>query len=317
MLTAIGMFGLGLFLLLLGGDSVLRGASGLAQRFGLSPFAAGLLLVAFATSVPELVVNAYAFSVGQTDLALGNAVGSNIVNIGLTLAAAAVVTPLLITMRLLAVEIVFILVATGLVLMFGLDGRIERWEGGVLLAGFAGFLFLVFRRGREESAQVQSELAAFAVTSTGLVQNLVRFVFAAALLYFGSKLVVQQAPVIGLALGMGSMLTGLTIVAIGTALPEAVTAALAAYKGQGNVVAGHALGACLFNLLFIVGGMAALRPLPLPASFVTLELPAAMAFGLLLFPLLGGDLRLSRREGGWLLLAFAGWLGIELFFAFA
>ena len=316
MVNAIGMFVLGLFLLLLGGDSVLKGASGLAQRLGLSPFAAGLLLVAFATSVPELAVNVYAFAVGQTDLALGNAVGSNIVNIGLTLGMAAVFAPLLISMRLLAAEIVFILVASGTVLLFGLDGMIARWEGGVLLAGFVAFLAFVFQRGREENAEVQKELAAFAVTSTGLVQNLIRLVFAAALLFFGSRLVVESAPVIGLALGMGSLLTGLIIVAIGTALPEVVTAAIAARNGQGNVVAGHVLGACLFNLLFIVGGMAVLRPLPLPASFITLELPAAMAFALLLYPVLGGDLNISRREGGWLMFAFALWLGFELFVAF-
>lgn len=316
MVNAIGMFVLGLFLLLLGGDSVLKGASGLAQRLGLSPFAAGLLLVAFATSVPELAVNVYAFAVGQTDLALGNAVGSNIVNIGLTLGMAAVFAPLLISMRLLAAEIVFILVASGTVLLFGLDGMIARWEGGVLLAGFVAFLAFVFQRGREENAEVQKELAAFAVTSTGLAQNLIRLVFAAALLFFGSRLVVESAPVIGLALGMGSLLTGLIIVAVGTALPEVVTAAIAARNGQGNVVAGHVLGACLFNLLFIVGGMAVLRPLPLPASFITLELPAAMAFALLLYPVLGGDLNISRREGGWLMFAFALWLGFELFVAF-
>jgi cation:H+ antiporter len=310
--NSMAMFVLGLFLLLLGGDSVIKGASGLAQRFGLSPFAAGLLLVAFATSVPELAVNAYALAAGQGDLALGNAVGSNIVNIGLTLALAALFAPLLVTMRLLAAELVFVLVATGVVLLFGLDGRIARWEGAVLLAGFVALLLFVFRRGRQESPAVQQELAEFAVTSTGPLQNLLRFVFAAALLYFGSRLVVQHAPVIGLALGMGPMLTGLTLVAIGTALPEVVTAAIAARNGQGNVVAGHVLGACLFNLLFIVGGMAAWRPLPLPASFVSLEVPAAMAFALALIPILGGDLRIRRGEAAWLLGGFALWLGFEL-----
>jgi cation:H+ antiporter len=220
-------------------------------------------------------------------------------------------------MRVLAAEVVFILVATGLVLLFGLDGRIARWEGAVLLAGFVALLLFVFRRGRQESPAVQQELAEFAVTSTGPLQNLLRFVFAAALLYFGSRLVVQNAPVIGLALGMGSMLTGLTLVAIGTALPEVVTAAIAARNGQGNVVAGQVLGACLFNLLFIVGGMAAWHPLVLPASFVTLELPAAMAFAFLLLPILGGDLKIKRAEATWLLLGFALWLGFELFLALA
>jgi cation:H+ antiporter len=308
----IGFFLLGILLLLLGGDSVLRGASGLSQRFGVSPAAAGLLMVLFAGSIPEIVVNAYAVSAGQPDLALGNAVGSNIVNIGLTLGLAALVAPLLATMRLLAVEVVLVLVATGAVLLAGLDGTIARWEGALLLAGFVAFLALAFRRMRDEPAAVQQELAAHANTSSNLVQNLVRLALAGVVLFFGSKLVVQHAPPIGLALGMGPMLTGLVVVAIGTAIPEFVIAGMAAAKGQGNVVVGAALGACLVNLLLVVGGMAAWQPLALPVSFLRLELPAAMAFALLLYPVLGGDLDIRRREGLVLMLAFGAWLAFQL-----
>lgn len=313
MAESIGYFALGLGLILLGGDSLLRGLSGLAQRLGLSPFAAGLLIIAFATSIPELVVNAYAWSTGQSDLAFGNAVGSNIVNLGLTLGVAALTAPVLISMRLLAAEVVLILVASGLVLFFGLDGVIARWEGGVLLAGFAGFLIFMFARGHQESAAVQAELTDFAETSSGLSRNLTRIAFAGVLLFFGAKFVVSGAPALGQALGFGSMLTGLLVVAIGTALPEVVLLVLVARARQGNIVGGHALGACLFNLLFIVGGMAALRPLAMPASFVTIELPAAMAFALALVPMLGGDLRLSRREGGILVLMFVLWVGFECY----
>src|SRR4249919_2838027 len=161
-MSAMAMFALGLLLLLLGGDSLLKGSAGLAQRLGLSPFASGLLLVAFGTSIPELVVNAYAVHTGASDLALGNAIGSNVVNIGLTLGVAALVSPLLASMRLLAAEVVFVLVASGMVLAFGLDGSIARWEGGLLLAGFAGFLVFTFSRGREEAPEVHKELAEFA-----------------------------------------------------------------------------------------------------------------------------------------------------------
>lgn len=309
----IGFLLLGILLLLLGGDSALRGASGLAQKLGASPFAAGLLLVVFASSIPELVVNAYAVSVGAPDLALGNAVGSNVVNIALTLGIAALVAPLVGTMRLLAVEVVLVLVATGAVLLFGLDGSIARWEGGVLLAGFAGFLVLAFRRARHEAPAVREELTAHATTSANLLQNLFRLALAGVVLFFGSKLVVGHAPAIGLAMGMGPMLTGLVVVAIGTALPEIAIAALAAWKGQGNVVLGASLGACLVNLLLVVGAMAAWRPLAMPASFVSLELPAAMAFALLLYPVLAGDLEVRKREGILLVVAFLAWLGFQLF----
>ncbi len=308
MIISIAWFVLGLVLLLLGGDSVVKGASGLAQRLGLSPFQAGLLLVAFATSMPELAVNAYAVHAGNTDLALGNAVGSNVVNIGLTLALAALAAPLLLQMRLLAGQLVFLLVATGLLLLFALDGVVARWEGGVLLAGFVAMIGFLLLRGRQEPAPVQQELADFAETRTNLLQNLLRLVIAAVVLFFGGRLVVEQAPVIGAALGFGSVLTGLILVAIATALPEVVTAVMAARQGQGNVIAGTVLGASLFNVLVIVGGMAVLQPVAVPASFVSLELPAAMAFVLALYPILGGDLRISRREGGVLLALFLLWV---------
>ncbi len=312
MIVSIGYFVLGLFLLLLGGDSVVKGASGLAQRLGWSPFKAGLLLVAFATSIPELAVNAMAFSRGNTDLALGNAVGSNIVNIGLTLAVAAIAAPLLLQMRLLAGQIVFLLVATGLLLVFALDGALARWEGAVMLAGFIALLAYMLSRSNQEPAVVQTELAQFADTRTGMVQNLVRVAIAAVALFFGGKLVVENAPLLGSAMGFGSLLTGLLLVAIATALPEVVTAVMAARQGQPNVVAGHVLGASLFNLLFIVGGMAVIKPIVIPASFVGLELPAAMAFVLALYPIFGGDLRISRREGGVLLALFVAFVAFEL-----
>lgn len=312
MLGATGYFALGIVLLLLGGDSAVKGASGLAQRLGLSPFVAGLLLIAFATSLPELAINAYALQHNQVELALGNAVGSNVVNIGLTLAVAALVAPLALRMRLLAAQLVFALVATGAVLFFARDGRLEAWEGGVLCFGFLAALWFYLRRGSAEETSVQAQFVAFAETRTGLVQNLARLAIAAVVLYFGSKLIVQSAPVLGQALGLAPLATGLIVVAIGTALPEVVVAAIAARQGQGDVVAGQVLGACLVNLLLVVGGMAIMQPLVIPASFVSLELPAAMAFALALYPIIGGDLTVSRREGGILLALFAAWLAFEL-----
>jgi cation:H+ antiporter len=314
----LGWFIGGLVLLLLGGDSMVKGVSGFAQSLGVVPHRAGLYLLAFATSIPELAVNAYAIGVGQPDLALGNAVGSNIVNIGLTLGVAAVAAPLVVRMRLVATQVVLLLVAGGAVLLFGLDGTLARWEGGVLLAGFAGLLALYAARIGNEEATVTAELAEYADTAPGMARNLVRIVVAGAVLYLGARWIVGAVmPAdghVGLAaaLGFGPLLAGLLVVAIGTAVPEAAMAVIAARAGQGNVVAGHVLGASLFNFLLVLGGMAVIRPLALPASFVTVEVPAAMAFALALYPLLAGDLRLSRRDGGVLLGLFVLWVGYEL-----
>lgn len=312
MMEALGFFAIGLVLLALGGDSIVKGASGLAQKLGASPFVAGLLLVAFGTSLPELSVNLRAYMVGAQDLALGNAVGSNIVNFGLTLGVAAIAAPLLIRMRLLSPMLVLLSVATLAVIVFGLDGVIGRGEGIVLLLGFVGLVAFLLARSNSETAEVREGIAAYTATRGALWMNLLRFVVAAALLYFGARFVVQSAPVLGAAWGLSPLLVGLLPVAIGTALPEVAAAVAAARRGQGDMVAGHVIGSSLFNLLVVVGGMAALRPLPLPASFVRLELPAAMVLALMLYPMLRGDLRISRKEGIVLLVALLAWVAYEL-----
>lgn len=312
MLTAVGMFLLGLVLLALGGDSIVKGASGLAQRLGLSPFTTGLLLVAFATSLPELAVNAHAIVRGQQALALGNAVGSNVVNFGLTLGAAAFAAPLIVRWRALSPLLLVLLIGTVAVMVLGLDGVLSRGDGLVLLAGFVVVVAFALVRGRNETRELQQEIEAFARTRTDLALNLVRFALAAALLYYGSRLVVVHAPVLGAGLGMNPLLTGLLPVAIGTALPEMAAAVAAARRGQGDLVAGHVIGSSLSNMLLVVGGMAVFNPLPLPESFVRFELPAALVFALMLVPVLRGDLRVSKREGGVLVLALLAWVAFEL-----
>ena len=148
---------------------------------------------------------------------------------------------------------------------------------------------------------------------TDLTLNLLRFGIAAVVLYFGAKLVVGHAPVLGSALGMTPLLTGLIPVAIGTALPEIAAAIVAARRGQGDVVAGHVIGSSLFNLTVVVGGMAAFRAVPVPESFLWFEVPAAFVLGLMLYPMLKGDLRISKGEGGVLVAAFAAWLLFEFY----
>lgn len=313
MAEAWGFFVLGLVLLALGGDSIVKGASGLTQKLGASPFVAGLLLVAFGTSLPELFVNAYAVAHGQGELALGNAVGSNIANLGLTLGVAAMAAPLLVRMRLLSPMLAMLVLATLIVMGMGLDGAIGRVEGVVLLFAFVALVSSMLARGRKESAEVRQGVEAFAATRTVLWLNLLRFVIASALLYYGAKFVVQGAPQIGAAWGWSPLLVGLLPVAIGTALPEAAAAVAAARRGQGDMVLGHVIGSSLFNLLVVIGGLAALKPLPLPASFVKLELPAAIAFALALYPMLRGDLRIARNEGAILFVAFVAFVALECF----
>jgi len=338
MLTAIGLFVLGLLLLALGGDSIVKGAAGLAQRFGLTPFTTGLVLVAFATSLPELAVNAMAILHGQGELALGNAVGSNVANIGLTLGAAALAAPIVVRWRALSPLLLVLVAGTVAVLALGADGTLSRVEGMVLLLAYVAVFGFALAHSRNEATEVREEIAQYAQTSTLLAQNLIRFVLGAALLWLGSTLIVGGAGVqlfgldlsdvgaaeIGKTLGLSPVLTGLLPVAIGTALPEVAAAVAAARRGQGDMVMGHVIGASVFNILVIVGGMAACGALALPMTLMgpgqfTLplgyELLAALAFALMLYPVLRGDLRVSRGEGGVLLAAFLAWLVFELLLA--
>lgn len=311
MIGALFYFAAGIVLLALGGDSVVKSASGLARRAGLSPFVTGLVLVAFATSVPELAVNLRAMWIGDHALALGNVVGSNIANFGLTLGAAALCAPLLIRWKALPSLLVCLVVATLATILLGQDGALTRLDGLVLLAAFVVVLGFACAFGRRQP-ELRGEFSEFANTRTDLTLNLVRFAIAAALLFFGAKWVVHGGAALGLALGMESLLSGLLLVAIGTALPEMSAAIAAARRGQGDIVAGHVIGSSLFNLLVVAGGMAVVRDVPLPASFVRFELPAALVFAVLLLPMLRGDLRISRAEGGVLLLAFLAWVAFEL-----
>ena len=312
MAEALGLFALGLLALALGGDSMVKGASGLAQSLGMRPFVAGLLLMAFGTSVPELAVNLRAMWQGESHLALGNAVGSNIANLGLTLGVAALVAPLVLRARM-AVPLLIVLAVASLALMvFGLDGYIGRIEGAVLLLGFLASTAFLLRQGQREPAEVQSDIAAFAATRPGTGLNVARLVIAGVLLYFGARWVVSGGLGLGQAWGLSPLLVGLLPVAIGTALPEVAAAIAAARRGRGDMVAGHVIGSSLFNLLAIVGGMAAFRPLALPASFVKFELPAAIVLTLLVYPLLRSGRRVSREEGAILVLAFLAWVALEV-----
>ena len=308
MLEIWGMFLLGLLFIMLGGDSVVKGASGLARHFSLSPFVTGLVLVAFATSVPELAVNARAVFVGAQSLALGNAVGSNLVNFGLTLGLAALAAPLVVRWRVLSPMLVCFIVLGIAIIGLGLDGVLSRLDGMLLLLAFVAVVAFALARSRTDTDEVRAVLDGYTETRGGLGLNIARFVIAAVVLFYGAKWIVASAPAIGASLGMAPLLTGLVPVAIGTALPEIAAGVLAARRGQGEVVVGHVVGSSLCNLTLVLGGMASFRALPLPASFVSFEMPAAIAFALALYPMLRGDLRISRVEGGILVAAYAAWL---------
>lgn len=315
MLLQLLLFGIGLALLLWGADVLVRGASGLALRLGVTPFVVGVTLVGFGTSAPELTVNLTAVSGGHYDLAVGNVVGSNIANIGMVLGAAALITPLAVKMRLLRLETPMLLAVSAAFWLMCLDGRIGRVDGGLLLAGFVGMLAVVARDARQEPDEVLKELEEVATAKTRHGLNLLRVGLGLVLMVVASRLMVGSAVTMAEMLGVSQLVIGLTVVAIGTSLPELATSMVAAWRGEIDIAVGNIVGSCLFNILLIIGVTASLHPLAVNPSLLRVELPAMMAFAVVLYPMMRSKLSISRREGGLLLSAFFAFLAFEVFYA--
>ncbi len=304
LLTALASFALGLLLLLLGADSFLKGASGVALRYGISPFVIGLTIVGFGTSAPEMSVNLSAALRGSYDLAMGNVVGSNIANIGLILGCSALVAPLVVQMRLLRVEAPLVIGVSVVLWILCLDGALGRGDALLLLAGFGWLTWYIFRTAREEPDQVQMELAEIAETRPGLARNLVRLGVGLALLVYGATEMVESAVVMARIFGMSELVIGLTVVAIGTSLPELASSLVAAFRGQTDVALGNVMGSNLFNILLILGTTASIHPLPVASTMRWIELPVMVMFAVLLYLMLRRDLIVQRKEGLVLLVLF-------------
>ncbi|HET7844668.1 MAG TPA: sodium:calcium antiporter [Xanthomonadales bacterium] len=318
MLEPIGGFLLAVVVLALGGDSLARGLGGLAQRAGASAVATGIVVCAFAGSLPDLAVNVAALFAGKPAFALGNIVGSSLVNLGLALGLAALVAPLSVHLPLLRPLFPALLLSALAVLAMGWNGIIGYFDGIALVVGFFVLVLVVARhRATRTEANVAAELEAIARTRPSPALNLLRVAIGIALLVLASRWLVKYATLLAPALGMSEMLFGLVVLAIGTSLPQIVVAIVGAQRGHGNAVVLGLVGSTLFNLLLLLGVTAILYPLAMPASLVRLEIPALVAFALALYPMLRGDLRVARGEGGILLAMFAVLLAWQLRYAWA
>ena len=300
--------GLGLLLLFAGGEGLVRGASALALRLGLSPLAVGLTVVAFGTSTPELVVSLDAALAGVPDIAVGNVVGSNIANLTLILGSAMLVGPSLVVARTVRVDaplVVFIsLVLVGMLA----DGSVSRIEGLVLVASLVAFTALTLAQSRRESRQVAAEFeSAVAGARTSVVVSVLMVLGGLGGLVLGGNLFLNSAVQVARTAGMSEAVIGLTIVAVGTSLPELVTSIVAALRGQGDIAVGNVLGSNMFNVLGILGVTAVVLPLraggiTMPTLWIMVGTAAAVA----LMAVTGR--RITRWEGGGLLAAYVAYV---------
>ena len=312
MFQIVGMFLLGVLVLGFGASRLISGASGLAQKMNWSPFLVGFFLVAFATALPELSISLHAMKYGNEQLALGTVVGNNIVNFGLTLGLAAIAATLVVSWRALNGVLLGVIASTVAVILMGWDGEITRVEGMILIVLFIVFTIWALMSTRSEGGRIREELQSLGRNRSSLVMNLFEIVLAIALFYFGSRAIVTTAPAIGLALNQPQLIVGLLPVAVAISVPEAFAAWLAARRGHGNLVVGHVLGSSLINISLVIGLLAMKGGLEIPASLLRFELPLAAIVACLMYPMLRGDMKITKMEGILLFLTFLVWLGFEL-----
>lgn len=310
------VFALGVVILYFGAEATLHGAVTIAQRMGVSQLVIGLTLVAFGTSCPELSLDISAALRGTTDLAFGDLVGSNIANIGLILGVAAVVSPLRVHMRLLRAELPIVIAVSLLVLALAWDGVIGRQDGLFLLAGFVLFVGYSYRAARQESAQVQQELKQTARDEeTGLGRSWLMLVLGLGGLVLGAQLMVYSAVGMARLIGVSELIVGLTIVALGTSLPELATSVVAARRQEADIVVGNVIGSNIFNLLAILALVAVISPVPVAPRSLYVDLPVMIAFAVALVPIMIRRMTVTRNEGILLVAGMGAFLGWQLYLA--
>ena len=308
---------LGGFLLLFGGgELLLRGAVGLARIFGLSPLLIGLTVVAAATSMPELMVTVTAGLNGLTDVGVGNVVGSNIANILLILGTAAVIHPIPTHPRMVRRDAGAVLIATALFAGFGVIGPLGWVHGAIMLALLGGYLwFCCWNEGaavdRDPPAAEKTELTELGWTPAGARLALVTIAVGAGGLVLGSDLLVEGAVAIARAAGISESVIGLTLIALGTSLPELATAVTAARHRHGDLALGNALGSNIFNILLVLGVLVLIAPVQLAAEVLRFDLWVMVGVTVLLIPVMLSGWRISRLEGGLFLALYAAYIGFQ------
>lgn len=296
------MLALGFVLLVKGADWFVDGAAGIANKFKIPQLIIGLTIVAMGTSAPEAAVSISAALKGSAEITIGNIVGSNILNILIILGLTAVITPVAVAKSTIRVDIPFMLAISILLLVQGLDGSVTLLDGIVLLVVFAGYLTYLVVNARknpeqleEEQIKNQSIWICLLWTAIGLVA-----------IILGSNFSVDAASNIARILGLSERFIGLTIVALGTSLPELVTSVMAARKGNADIAIGNIVGSNIFNILFVVGLSSVIVSVPFASAFIV-DMIVAIGAGVLLWIFSLHKKKLVPIHGVVFLLAYAGY----------
>ncbi|EEY99186.1 YrbG protein [Vibrio sp. RC586] len=293
---------LGLILLISGADGLVKGAARLAASIGIPSLVIGLTVVAFGTSAPELAVSINSALSNKTELAMANVVGSNIFNVLFILGLAAVITPLSISKQLIRQDVPIMVLVSAVVFYMATDGLLSLWECGILvllLVGYTSFLFIQGKRSDVQSSDSNDEVSVLTTGNYPTWQSALWLVSGLILLIIGANLLVSSAVNIARTFGVSEAIIGLTILAIGTSLPEVVTSIVASFKGQRDIAVGNVVGSNTFNLLAVLGisGLFSGEGLAGNAQLVEQDFPIMLGVALLCLPLMFTGAILSRLEG--------------------
>lgn len=304
MLTFI-LFVLGLVLLISGAELLVRGASRVAVAVGISPLVVGLTVVAYGTSAPELAVSVQSSYAGAADIAVGNVIGSNIANVLLILGISAIITPLVVAQQLVRLDVPLMIGLSLLLFAMSLDGRINWLDGLILFAGAISYTVFVIKQSRKENQAIQQEYSEHfenipqRMGAKQIAAQVILILAGLALLVVGANWLVDGAVVAARYFGVSELVIGLTIVAVGTSLPEVATSIVASIKGERDIAVGNVVGSNIFNILTVLGvsGLVAPNGILVSTSALYFDMPVMIAVAIACLPIFFTGHLIARWEG--------------------
>ena len=306
MTITILLFVLGIGLLYIGAEVLVSSASGLALRVGIRPLIIGFTIIAMGTSSPELAVSLLSAIKGTKDIALGNIIGSNIANIGLVIGVAAVIRPLTIQVNTIRREMPYLIAATGIFYLLSLDGVMGFFDGLVLFGGFIIFIVYMIRLAQKDRQKDKEFFDGIGTKKKGrpITIQIILIIFGLAGLIGGSTLMVNSSKIIALNLGISEIVIGITLVALGTSLPELAISSVGALKGEVDLAVGNAIGSNLFNILFVIAIVSMVYPIPVEGGLLKFEYLFMLGLSIIFLPMMIKNLRITRLEGIFLILLY-------------
>jgi cation:H+ antiporter len=298
------LFVIGIAFLYSGGEGLVKGSSRLARSFGINPVVIGLTIVAFGTSAPEFVVSIIAVLRDSNDLVIGNIVGSNISNIGLIMSISALISPLIIQMRLIRIEVPIMILLSIILFLLAFNRTIGLFEGILIFLILSAFVVYSSINALRESTMVASEYKEFLGPNNSFLKNSLFILLGLAALIIGARLVVNSSIFMAREAGISELVIGITAVAVSTSLPELSASIVAAYRKEHDIVVGNIIGSNIFNI-GILGFVSIVHPINVNSSILKYELPVMILFSLSAIPVMKTGFRVSRLEGIFLLFSYS------------